>query len=496
MHAVRRAGRLLLAAVALALGWACGPSEDRGPVNRLYLDDDEPAGTAGAGAAAGGGAGGEGGALPSEPLVPPSVTAMMPLSGPYGTEVTIEGEGFGNARSTDVRLLLGAGGERELTPDSAPEIVSWSENEIRFRFPFPVEGQVLVETPLGQAVAGEFEPTWLPGPALESQAGVSSIASLAPAPGTLAVVLDTGPPSVVSFDGAAFTETAIPGSTLRAASIRLYLEGSELAAFALSTAVAPVIVALDPASDFDAAPTGVKVTADFHVAGGREGAAIWFRDGAPWSRARPSAGTWSIDQTGVPDGSSDMGKRKVASATSDGSLYVSWAEDVGSITDDRGVAKHRLWTTDVMNWGSVVVSGIEMDDEISNLVLSDRGAGVVSLYCGTNDDPFGVTADERLCYNALIPGGAKATMKETSGLRYAFGSDFQAAVHCSPTEGLRLVPSLGSGGKTPPALDALAGDVVAWPCPNVVALEVDEDDVPLLLVEHAGSLYSPLPRER
>jgi hypothetical protein len=483
----------------LSLPWACGPEQHGGPVYKRALERAAVVAGAGAGASPASNpavAGGEGaaGAPVEPPLVPPMVTGMMPLSGPYGTEIRIQGEGLGSAARSDVRLLLGADGEGVLTPASAPEIVSWSENELRFRFPFPYEGSVVISTSLGDVAAGEFEPTWRPGPALESVSNVASIASVAHAPGALAVVLDTGPPGLVSCDGSEWAETAIPTSNLREASIRLYTEAGELRAFGLSIATQPVIVDLGPAEDFVPAPSSVIVTTNFHVAGGVEGAAVWFRDGQ-WSRAVPSAGAWSIDKGPLNDASNSQGKRHVASATLDGSLLLGWAEDVGTFTDDLGVAKHRLLPATSTTWAATATSGSELDDEISNLVMSDRGAGVVYKYCGTDADPFDLTDTDNLCYSALLPTGAKTTMPESNRLRYGFGPDAQIALYCSPKQGLRLIPKLGNGGKSTSELDTLAGDVVAWPCPNVVAVEVDPEGTPLIMVEQEGVLFSPRPRD-
>jgi hypothetical protein len=483
----------------VGLPWACGPDRDRGPIHRVYLDDEQPVAgeTGGPGPGPGQGGsegGGEAGAATVVPLVPPMVTAMMPKSGPYGTTIRITGEGLGSAARSGVRLLLGPEGERVLTPAATPEVLSWSENEIRFRFPFPYEGRVLVRTPLGDAIAGEFEPTWLPGPPLESVSEVTAIASVAHEAGTLAAVLDTGPPSLVTFDGTAWVETAIPTSSLREESIRLYTEAGDLRAFGLSIATSPVIVDLGPASDFAQNPSGVAVTTDFRVAGGVDGAAVWFRD-VQWSRAVPAGGDWTVDKEMISDATNPQGKRRVAGATLDGSLYVGWGEDVGSFTDDRGVAKHRFYGATATSWAATTTSGSEVDDEISNLVMSDRGAGLVFMYCGTDEDPFDITASEKLCYTALLPGTAKTTMRESRQLRYAFGQPDQVALYCSPTHGLRLIPKLGGGGRTPGDLDKLAGDVVAWPCPNVVALEVDPDAAAVMMLEQEGVLYSPRPRE-
>lgn len=84
--------------------------------------------------------------------------------------------------------------------------------------------------------------------------------------------------------------------------------------------------------------------------------------------------------------------------------------------------------------------------------------------------------------------------KESTGLRYAFSGGVSVAAYCSASQGLRLVPELDASAVTAAKLEASAGDVVAWPCPNVIALEVDSDDQALLLLEQDGLLYSPRAR--
>lgn len=480
----------------LSWGGACGPSDDRGPVHHVYLDDaPQPNAGAGGETGAAGAAGEAAGAPPVEPLLAPAVTAMMPTSGAYGSELRIEGEGLGSAARPGVRLRLGADGAGELTPTSKPQVVSWSEGEIRFRFPFPFEGRVVVETPQGEAEAGEFEPTWAPGPPLDSVVNVASTAALASAPGVLAAVLNTGPPSLVVFDGAGWSSTAIPGKNLRADSIRLYLDGNALASFGLSTATAPEIVQLEPGSDFAQTPSGVKVTADYRLAGGVDGAAVWSRTGNNWTRARPTSGVWAVDKGPIAD-PNPAGASHVAGALSDGTFFVGWGEDTGSALDDRGAAFHRRLLDSASAFEAKVRTGGEVDDAVSTITMTDRGGGLIVRYCGTDKDPFGATGNETLCYAALLPTGSKMTTNESAALRYAFGGEARVAAYCSPSQGLRLVPELGAGGTTPAKFDALAGDVVAWPCPKLLALEVDPDGQPLIMLEQDGQLYSPRPRVR
>ena len=140
---------------------------------------------------------------------------MMPLSGPYGTEVRVVGTNLGSGARSDVTLTLGSDETRELNPDSTPESVSWTDTEIRFRFPFPLSGAVVVSTPEGTISAGEFEPDWVPGQSLAQAAAVNAVASIAHAPGTISAVLDSGPPKLVVFDGDSPSSTEIATADIR-----------------------------------------------------------------------------------------------------------------------------------------------------------------------------------------------------------------------------------------------------------------------------------------
>ena len=94
-------------------------------------------------------------------------------------------------------------------------------------------------------------------------------------------------------------------------------DGSELSAFGLSTALTPEILALDPLNDFAQTASGLKVTSDYRVAGGPDGATVWSRTGNNWSRARASAGAWSVDKGPIADPNAS-GPHHGAGALSDG----------------------------------------------------------------------------------------------------------------------------------------------------------------------------------
>jgi hypothetical protein len=64
--------------------------------------------------------------------------------------------------------------------DPATVVRLWSKTEIRFKYPFPAEGSVVVRTAAGQATAGTFVPTWSPGQPLSgafSKAGLLDVTS-------------------------------------------------------------------------------------------------------------------------------------------------------------------------------------------------------------------------------------------------------------------------------------------------------------------------------
>jgi hypothetical protein len=112
---------------------------------------------------------------------------------------------------------------------------------------------------------------------------------------------------------------------------------------------------------------------------------------------------------------------------------------------------------------------------------------------GIQVGPLGVSGDDLLCYANLLPNLVQSTIKETSSTRYGFDGTAPAAAYCHPSLGTRLITSV-SAGTAVSTLNARPGDVVAWPCTRVVAFEVDDDGLPLVILQHDGALYSPRPR--
>jgi hypothetical protein len=335
-------------------------------------------------------------------------------------------------------------------------------------------------------------PDWVPGERLAQAAAVTAVASIADAPGTISAVLDTGPPKLVVFDGASASATQITTADIRPGTIRLYREGSDLQAFALSSATDREIIALDPASAFAETPSGVTTSPEHVLAGGREGASVWFRVVNDWTRARPSNGTWAEDLGPIAD-PQPSGAHHAAATTSDGSLYIGWSEDTGDVWDGVGAPFLRLLPGAAMAFNGTTRAGIDVDDSVSSNTLAGRGSGVVARYCGTDEDPLGVSSTDLLCYGALHPSGIHSTVKESSNVRYAFQGTNPFAAYCSAALGVRLIDTVATGTSVG-ALDARAGEIVAWPCTPIVAVEVDDDGEPHVILQFDGALYSPRPR--
>ena len=253
---------------------------------------------------------------------------MAPTEGDYGSEVTVLGNNLGSVARSDVRLVLGGGGEVVITPNDEEFVKAWNEDRLRFRFAFPAEGVVAIETPQGAVMAGDFKPNWLPGDGYPIAPGASVIASVAAGNGQLAVVIDTTPPTLARFSASGRTEEVIAITGYRDETLRLYLgETLEVEGFALSDTSPPEVIQLDPdgSDGLVASPTGLLVSNEFVLAGGSNGAVVWYSEADAWRRARPADAGWTVDKGPIAD-PDPMAPDHAAGATSDGSL---WARTLG-----------------------------------------------------------------------------------------------------------------------------------------------------------------------
>ncbi|MCA9644925.1 MAG: IPT/TIG domain-containing protein, partial [Myxococcales bacterium] len=382
---MKRATLLTLLAAALCAQACLNTGDDRGPTTQVHFGQGARGGSGGSGAG-GSGAGGSGGSG----FDPPAASGMSPTSGEYGSVVTITGSNLGSSARSDVQLVLGGGGEVVLTPTDSDFVHSWTEDQVSFRFAFPAEGAVAIETPQGAALAGDFQPTWSPGTPYPIAPGASVVSSVATGSGELAVVIDTTPPTLSRFSASAHSDANIAVSGYRKETLRLYLgETLEVVGFALSDTSPPEILQLDPDGNggLVANATGVTVSESFVLAGGASGAVVWFSENDQWSRARPSAGAWSIDKGPIAD-PDPSAPDHAAGATSDGTLWIAHSVDSGTLLDDMERPMCQKLGPSDTSFGGSFACGISMDDYITSLDFSDRGRGTVLRYCGSDVDPW------------------------------------------------------------------------------------------------------------
>lgn len=444
------------------------------------------AGSAGKGGASGSAMGGEGGGAAA-----PQIDSMEPPSGPYGSVVTIRGTGFGSAALNGVTLAVGNRGEVELTPESEA-VVSWSDEEIAFRFPFPAEGAVALEGPNGAALAGEFAPTWHIAQELEIAPAATVIASISPEPDHIMMLVDTMPLTLLDVGPDGIVEHAVSAAGVETTSLRLYLAAAQkVEAVGVSTGDDPVVVHLqNTAGDLVAASTMIPLLAtEYGVAGGSEGAAVWMKRAAGWYRARPSsAGVWKVDKGPITDPEPDA-PDYAAAAGSDGSLYIAKSVDTGVLGDDMEAPyMRRLEPTAASTFGGSKAAGGSVDDYITSLALRSSGDGLVVQVCGSDVDPFGFSGTDRYCFDSLhAPSGARLSHVpvKAKASAHAFTHARAVAAYCSNDDSWRIRTDLDV--ETEPGEGA--GEVVVFPCPEAIALEVGGSGDYLPVVRYQQRTY-------
>jgi hypothetical protein len=411
---------------------------------------------------------------------------MTPESGPYGSVVTISGTDLGSAARAGVSLTLaGAEDEIALFPTDLG-IISWTETEISFWFPFPQSGEVAVHTPQGSDVAGSFEPDWEAGLGSNLGAGASVLASLAPEATTIIAAFDTDPITIVRSDGVSWDESSLDATGMRIETLRLFMpNANDVLAFALSSDDPPEIVTFaQDGTSWTATPSGVTTTAAFAIAGGPDGATIWSQTGTDWSRIRYAAGNWGIDKGPIAD-PNPTGSNHAAGATSDGSLYIAWDQDTGNFLDDMGAPFMQQLEKNASSFSATFKAGDSVDDFVTSIELQDRGRGLLVYYCGSDEDPFGLSATGYKCYtSAHSNGGARllSGLNENETTRYG-SSRNQLMIGFCDAAGLHA------------ALDPAApGPAAVWLCPTVDALEIDPNGQPVFLIRVGDRMYAPHPR--
>lgn len=412
------------------------------------------------------GAGGD----PAAVFGPPSVDRFTPSTGPWGTAVTIDGNDLGDA-SRSAALTVGA--SLTLTPE-ADEVERWTETQVVFRVPFPHEGVVDLETDEGSVEAGTFTPSHEVAGALPIAGDVDVLTSVSLENGSVAVALGADPLGIASFDGEIWLESQLPTQGVRPETLRLYPDSAgALAAFALSSASPPELIAFEMTGDeWQAVPTAVFVSERTLVAGGPDGASIWFSSGDGWQRARPIDDVWQVDKGPVTDpyGASML---PTAGATSDGALWVVRARDTGSTFNDKGAPFMRQLAPEATAFGTEFQMGNDLDDYLTSISVVDRGRGILVEYCGSDENLLG-GPDEFECLTAGVVEDGSASRNigvESNHVRHAFTSDARQSVTCHSSEGTHV-----------------SGEVWAWPCLTVEALEIDPGGAPVPVFRHAAEL--------
>jgi hypothetical protein len=430
---------------------------------------------------------GSGGALAQYPE--PRIDSMEPTSGPYGTVVTISGEGLGNPALSGFTLAVGNQGEVELTPKDKVSVVSWTDDEISFRFPFPAEGGVSLEGPKGAALAGEFQPTWHISQEIDKAPAATVLASISPAAGQIELLFDTMPLTLLDVGPEGVVEHAVTADDVDPSSVRLYLNAAKkVEGVGVSTGAAPAIVHLqNQADDLLAKVTALKLAAtEYGVAGGSEGAAVWMRRSNGWFRARPSGATWAQDKGPVAEAhASDPDF--AFSAASDGSLYVAWSVGTGTVLDDMEAARMAKVEPTGSKFGGTLVAGSSVDDYVTALSLWSSGDGLVVRTCGSDVDPFGLSGTDYYCFDSLhAPSGAHLfhVAVDEKAVAHAFTHERAIASYCRDNSW--LIQTDTDVAATP---DSPPGEPVLFPCPEAVALEIDGAGDYLPVVRYGGKTY-------
>lgn len=420
----------------------------------------------------------------------PKIDSLEPAFGAYGTVVTLKGEGLGNPSLAGFKLLLGNDGEVELDPKDETSVVSWSDEEITFRYPFPAEGAVTLQAPKGSLVAGEFQPTWHVAQEIDKAPGATVLASISPAPDHIEMLFDTMPLSLLDVGPDGVVEHTVTADNVDPSSLRLYLNAQKkVEAVGVSTDAAPVIVHLqNQGDDLLAMPTTIKLQAtEYSVAGGSEGAAVWMRRSTGWFRARPSGATWAQDKGPIAEAHENDPDR-ASGNTSDGSLYVAWSVDTGNFLDDMEAARMAKVEPTGTKFGGALVAGASVDDYVTRLTLKSSGDGLVVTTCGSDVDPFGLSGTDYYCFDSLhAPGGAAllhVPLDETAVV-HAFTHERAVASYCS-SDRTWLIRTDADVESTP---GAAIGETVLFPCPEAVALEVNGEGDYLPVVRYGGKTY-------
>jgi hypothetical protein len=406
---------------------------------------------------------------------------MTPEQGPFGELVTIRGTWLGSpARAAQLRI----GTTSPFTIFSSDEnfVESWTEDEIVFRYPFPADGAISLETAQGSAAVGSFTSSWFTLATASNAPAASVISSISTAADTVTLLFDTTPPVLLELgpEGAVEHEVSLGGAL--ASSVRLYLGSSGIEGVGVSSGEEPELIQLrNVDGDLVGEGTGIALDAtETALAGGPDGACAWLHRADGWWRARPLGADWSVDAGPLDDVETSSPDRAVGAA-SDGSLYVARSVDTGNFFDDMEAPRMRRLDASTLEWGGLQSAGSSVDDYITSLEVIDKGRGVVVRYCGSDVDPFGTSSTTYRCYDGLhTPAGASIVRVsvDVTASRHAFSAARAVAGYCDDDDNFRLRTDTDVAA-TP---DAPVGEPILFPCQTTSALEIDPngDFVPVV----------------
>jgi hypothetical protein len=420
---------------------------------------------------------------------------MTPEVGPYGSLITIQGSFLGSPARAGVQLRIGSAPAFTIFANDEAFVESWTEDAIRFRYPFPADGAMVLETPQGVAAVGEFTSSWLTTVTASNAPTSSVIASISTSPQTLTLLFDSTPPVLLDLgpDGDVSHQVTLNGAV--PSSVRLYLAGGAVEGIGVTAGADPELVHLrNVEGDLVGELTGIPLDAtESALAGGPDGACAWLHKSDGWWRARPVLGEWSLDEGPHADVQTGSPNRAVGAA-SDGSLYVAWSVDAGYLFDDMERPRLRRLDASSGMWSGESSAGGAVDDYITSLEVLDKGRGVVVRYCGSDSDPWGVSGTAYRCYDGLhTPAGASVAKVsvDVTASRHAFSASRAVAGYCDESNTFRL----RTDTDTAPAPGAPIGEAIVYPCQQTVALEIDPDGDFVPVVRRGTTLYMLARRE-
>jgi hypothetical protein len=472
-------------------------------------------GTTGSGgggvASSGGGSGATGG---GGSATPPTVTSSAsPTSGPYGTMLTIVGSSFGASGTLQLASSIGPLDVASSAFDlDAGEL--WQDDRIMFRYPFPAEGNILVQASGGAANGGQFTPSWVPGVSVNQDQDDYTpfpYAVLA-APGTIAgIVRYPDPPlvyggwGVMIHDGASpqLFHLDVPGQYVQ--QIQLMRDGGVTPeGIALASNVAPdggvqpgILHRLVWSNGMPSLQsTGVLALNALGAGEDPSGFYAWAQatDGG-LMRLRPGS-PWTVDKALNPPSGFGNGGKTSQVFVLNGQLVAQW-----TVGRNNGFPLFQYFehpefafaNAQLTGFGPTEIAANEIEGQCDGVNVSLSPDGKMSFV--TSGGFYSVAFFQVM--NPTYPevrkpgGGFISSPTIEDGGHYVLAAtttDFSGAA-CDST-GLRVVRPVAnpqSGGVVP---GAQGGEVAVWPCPKYAwQVVVDADGGVMTLVQDHARLW-------